>query len=56
MCVLVSTILYYCLDVTLSHKFRSKVPWENHYADDIVINADSLEECDIWLLIWNESK
>ena len=29
----------------LSYKFRSGVPWEDLYADDLVIIAESLEEC-----------
>ena len=29
----------------LSHEFRTGVPWEDLYADDLVIIADSLEEC-----------
>ena len=38
----------------LSHEFRSGVPWEDLYADDLVIIADSLEECVRRLLIWKE--
>ena len=29
----------------LSREFRSGVPWEDLYADDLVIIAESLEEC-----------
>ena len=36
----------------LSCEFRAGVPWEDLYADDIVIIADSLEECVRRLLIW----
>ena len=31
--------------VALSLEFQSGVPWEDLYADDLVIIADSLEEC-----------
>ena len=30
-------------------------PWEDLYADDLVIIADSLEECVRRLLIWKEA-
>ena len=39
----------------LSHEFRADVPWEVLYADDLVIIADSLEECVRRLLIWKEA-
>ena len=29
----------------LTHEFQAGVPWEDLYADDLVIIADSLEEC-----------
>ena len=29
----------------LSREFRAGVPWEDLYSDDLVIIADSLEEC-----------
>ena len=29
----------------LSREFRSGVPWEDLYADDLVIIAESLEKC-----------
>ena len=38
-----------------SHEFRAGVPWEDLYADDRVIIADSLEECVRRLLIWKEA-
>ena len=38
----------------LSHEFRTGVPWVDLYADDLVIIADSLEECVRRLLIWKE--
>ena len=39
----------------LSRAFRAGVPWEDLYADDLVIIADSLEECVRRLLIWKEA-
>ena len=38
----------------LSHEFWAGVPWEDLYSDDLVIIADSLEECVRRLLIWEE--
>ena len=35
--------------------FGAGVPWEDLYADDLVIIADSLDECVRRLLIWNEA-
>ena len=39
----------------LSREFWAGVPWEDLYADDLVIIADSLEECVGRLLIWKEA-
>ena len=39
----------------LSREFRAGVPWEDLYADDLVIIADSLKECVRRLLIWKEA-
>ena len=39
----------------LSREFRAGIPWEDLYADDLVIIADSLEECVRRLLIWKEA-
>ena len=39
----------------LSCEFWAGVPWEDLYADDLVIIADSLEECVRRLLIWKEA-
>ena len=39
----------------LAHEFRSCVSREDLYADDLVIIADSLEECFRGLLIWTEA-
>ena len=38
----------------LSQEFHSGVPWEDLYADDLVIIAESLEECVRRLLTWKE--
>ena len=35
--------------------FRLVFTWEDLYADDLVIIADSLEECVRRLLIWKEA-
>ena len=39
----------------LSREFQAGAPWEDLYADDLVIIADSLEECVRRLLIWKEA-
>ena len=39
----------------LSREFRSGVPWEDLYADDLVIIDESLEECVRRLLTWKEA-
>ena len=39
----------------LSREFRAGVPLEDLYADDLVIIADSLEECVRRLLMWKEA-
>ena len=39
----------------LSREFRSGVPWEDLYADDLVIIAESLEEYVRRLLTWKEA-
>ena len=39
----------------LSREFRASVPWEDLYADDLVIIAESLEECVRRLLICKEA-
>ena len=39
----------------LSREFWAGVPWKDLYADDLVIIADSLEECVRRLLIWKEA-
>ena len=49
-----SPLLFIIVLETLSREFRAGVPWEDLYADDLVIIDDSLEECVRRLLIWSE--
>ena len=39
----------------LSRELRAGVPWEDLYADDLVITADFLEACVRRLLIWKSA-
>ena len=48
-----SPLLFIIVLEALSREFRAGVPWDL-YADDLVIIADSLEECVRRLLIWKE--
>ena len=49
-----SPLLFIIVLEALSDEFRAGVPWEDLYADDLGIIADSLEEC-VWrLLLWKE--
>ena len=50
-----SPLLFIIVLEALSREFRAGVPWEDLYADDLVIIADSLEECFRRLLIWKEA-
>ena len=50
-----SPLLFIIVLEALSREFRAGVPWEDLYADDLVIIADSLEERVRRLLIWKES-
>ena len=50
-----SLLLFIIVLEALSREFRAGVPWEDLYADDLVIIADSLEECVRRLLIWQEA-
>ena len=50
-----SPLLFIIVLKALSSEFRAGVPWEDLYADDLVIIADSLEECVRRLLIWIEA-
>ena len=49
-----SPLLFIIVLEALSREFRSGVPWEDLYADDLVIIAESLEECVTRLLVWKE--
>ena len=40
-----SPLLFIIVLVALSLEFRAGVPWEDLYADDLVIIADSIEKC-----------
>ena len=50
-----SPLLFIIVLEALSREFRAGVPWEDLYADDLVIVADSLEECVKRLLMWKEA-
>ena len=50
-----SPLLFIIVLEALSREFWAGVPWEDLYADDLVIIADSLEECVRRLLIWKEA-
>ena len=50
-----SLLLVTILLEVLPHEFRSGVPWEDLYTNDLVIIAESLEECVRRLLIWKEA-
>ena len=50
-----SPLLFIIVLEALSLEFRAGVPLEDLYADDLVIIADSLEECVMRLLIWKEA-
>ena len=46
-----SPLLFIIVLEALLREFRAGVSWEDLYADDLVINADSLEECVRMLLV-----
>ena len=50
-----SPLLFIIVLEALSREFRSGVPWEDLYADDLVFIAESLEECVRRLLTWKEA-
>ena len=50
-----SPLLFIIVLEALSHEFRTGVSWEDLFAEDLVIIADSLEECVGRLLIWKEA-
>ena len=52
---ILSFLLFMIVLEALSREFRAGVPWEDLYADDLVIIADSLEECVRRLLKWKEA-
>ena len=52
---LLSPLLFIIVLEALSREFRAAVSWEDLYADDLVIIADSQEECVRRLLIWKEA-
>ena len=50
-----SSLLFIIMLEALTCEFRAGVPWEDLYADDLVIIADYLEECVRRLFIWKEA-
>ena len=48
-------LLFIIVLKALSREFLSGVPWEDLYADDLVIISESLEECVRRLLTWKEA-
>ena len=50
-----SPLLFIILLEALSREFSCGVAWEDLYADDLVIIAESLEECVRRLLTWKEA-
>ena len=52
--LVLSPLLFIIVLEALSHEFNSGVPWEDLYADDLVIIAESLEKGVRRLLTWKE--
>ena len=50
-----SPLLFIIVLEALSREFRYGVPWEDLYADDLVIIAESLEECVRRLSTWKDA-
>ena len=50
-----SPLLFIIVLEALSREFRCGVPWEDLYADDLVIIAESLEKCVRRILTWKEA-
>ena len=50
-----SPLLFTIVLEALSQEFHSGVPWEDLYADDLVIIVESLKECVRRLLTWKEA-
>ena len=53
--LVLSLLLFIILLEALSRQFHSGVPCEDFYANDLVIIAESLEECVRRLLTWKEA-
>ena len=49
-----SPLLFILVQEALSRQFRTGVPWELLYADDLAVMADPLEECIARLKVWKE--
>ena len=49
-----SPLLFILVLEALTRQFRTGVPWELLYADDLAVMADSLEECIARLKVWEE--
>ena len=49
-----SLLLFIIVLEALSREFRTGIPWEDLYADDLVIITDTLDECVSRLLTWKE--
>ena len=49
-----SPLLFILVLEALSRQFRTGVPWELLYADDLAVMAESLEECIARLKVWKE--
>ena len=52
---IISPLLFIIVLEAFSRKFRAGIPWEDLYADDFVVIADSLQESVRRLLIWKEA-
>ena len=50
-----SPLLFILVLEALSRDFRTGAPWELLYADDLLIMADSLEECIARLKAWKDA-
>ena len=50
-----SPLLFIIVLEAFSREFCCGVPWEDLYADDLVIIAESLEECVRRLLTWKDA-
>ena len=53
--LVLSPLLFIIVLEALSGEFHSGVPWEDLYNYDLVIIAESLEECVRRLLTWKEA-